>query len=67
VVVGGVVSDAYWYVLWDFGDCVCMLVDEFECIFGVVLDGVWVVFGWVNLIGEYVDYNGGFCLLIVLL
>lgn len=25
------------------------------------------VFGWVNLIGEYIDYNLGFVLLIVLL
>jgi len=47
---------------WDDGDGVRRASDLFVAAYGTAPAGVWAAPGRVNLIGEHLDYNGGFSL-----
>lgn len=53
---------AHWATLPDHAAKVAALRAEFTARFGGEPDGVWSAPGRLNLLGEYVDFNGGSCM-----
>lgn len=53
---------AHWAVLPDHPAQVAALREAFRQRYGTEPDGVWSAPGRLNLLGEYVDFNGGSCM-----
>jgi galactokinase len=53
---------AHWATLPDHAAQVKALREEFAARYGQEPDGVWSAPGRLNLLGEYVDFNGGSCM-----
>ena len=64
--MGAAVSAAQWYPLPGDAAAAERVGRAFEAGYGHAPDGVWAAPGRVNLIGEHVDYNAGWCLPVAL-